>query len=143
MHCSQVMQVQMSLSVAMFSTIPSIALSTIVLGAKLVSNLAMGHTVVHLPHSTQSNAPVSSMSCLTFATVCSFVRAARVLFFLLTGTGPSARSSSVNSLTAFANLVLSEALIHSVLMRLPSRPVRSRSLFRESTLSCAFLFPDT
>ena len=71
MHCSHAMHVHMSRSFAMFSTIPSIALSTMVLGAKLGSKDAIGQTVVHLPHSTQSNAPVSSMSCFTSSFVSS------------------------------------------------------------------------
>src|SRR5512137_1149144 len=108
LHCSHVMHVQMSRSLAMLSTIPSIALRTIVLGAKLVSTLATGQTVVHLPHSTQSNAPVSSMSCLTAATVCSFVLVVGLPMAFLIGRGPRARTSSTKSWEALANLARSD-----------------------------------
>ncbi len=133
----------MSLSVAMFSTMPSIALRTIALGANSGSNLAIGQTVVHFPHSTQSKAPVSSMMPLTAATVCSLVLAFVPLLSLLRGSGPSARTSSTKSVTDFANLVLSEAFIHSVLSLLESMPMMSKSSLSASTRSCAFLLPDT
>src|SRR4030042_2834705 len=95
LHCSHVMHVQMSLSDERFLTCPSVALRTIVLGAKFGLYLATGQTVVHLPHSTQSNAPVSSISWSIF-----FLRSPAgflAALFLGIGFGPSARICSVNS----------------------------------------------
>src|SRR3989339_379367 len=115
LHCSHVTQVHMSWSVDRLSTCPSVALRTIVLGANSVLYLATGHTVVHFPHSTQSNAPVSSMS---ESIRCLSVAGFFVAFLTLgSGFGPSFRTCSVNSFIVAANFCPSDAEIHSSLMR--------------------------
>src|SRR5512136_1901674 len=69
LHISHVRQSHMFFAVTGSFLIPSSALTTMSLGAKSGLKVAAGHTLVHLPHSTQSKAPVSSMSLLVSSAI--------------------------------------------------------------------------
>src|SRR5512136_1050681 len=69
LHISHVRQSHMFFAVTGSFLIPSRAFTTMSLGAKSGLNVAAGQTLVHLPHSTQSKAPVSSMSLLVSSAI--------------------------------------------------------------------------
>ena len=140
MHCSHVTQVHMSRFVAIWSACPSVALRTIVLGAKSVLYLATGQTVVHLPHSTQSNAPVSSMSWSTFSL--SLDGSYGTFGSAGMGLGPSPRTCSVNSFIVAANFCPSDADIHSSRILSWPMPTMSRSSLVTAIRFSASTLPD-